>query len=265
MDLIKVRQQTQQTLETANNNSLRMLRQLAAKEGLPGLYAGLTAPLLAVVPAFAVTFYSFDTVTSWQLRNHDTTHITGSKVDLLSISQVAFGGAVSGVPLALTVGPLERFKCLMQVSKVHDSFLGCVRAVYSAEGLKGVFRGTSATILRDVPGNAAYFASYEFLKRQFMALEGNNSGKPSILSTLMAGGLAGMTNWTVAIPFDVLKSKWQTAAPGTYRHVGCVLQHVLATQGPTALFQGLGPALLRAFPANAACLLGVETARSFLR
>ena len=32
----------------------------------------------------------------------------------------------------------------------------------------------------------------------------------------------------------------------------------IRAEGPRGLFQGLTPALLRAFPANAACFLGVE-------
>ena len=235
---------------------------MAVKEGVTGLYAGLTAPLLAVVPAFAVVFYSFDKATTYQVRHMELSPML-NKVDALSISQVALAGAASGLPLGLTLGPLERFKCLMQTSAVHQSFGACVRAVYHQEGLRGVFRGTSATIMRDVPGNAAYFAAYEFFKRQ---LHGDDltTTKPSISTTLLAGGLAGMANWTVAIPMDVLKSKWQTAPAGTFRHVGQVLTHVLQTQGPMALFHGLSPALLRAFPANAACLVGVETARSVI-
>jgi len=64
--------------------------------------------------------------------------------------------------------------------------------------------------------------------------------------------------------FYVVKSKMQVAPPNTYNGMFHVLQHTLSTEGPSALFRGLGPALMRAFPANAACLLGVETARSLL-
>jgi solute carrier family 25 carnitine/acylcarnitine transporter 20/29 len=46
------------------------------------------------------------------------------------------------------------------------------------------------------------------MKREIMAKQGiNDSGKLSPLAVLTAGGLAGMANWAVAIPPDVLKSK----------------------------------------------------------
>ena len=79
---------------------------------------------------------------------------------------------------------------------------------------------------------------------------------------LLAGGVAGMMNWVVALPIDTVKSKFQTN-PAYQTYWEC-FQHILRTGGPTALFRGLSPAMLRAFPANAACLLGVETTKSVL-
>jgi solute carrier family 25 (mitochondrial carnitine/acylcarnitine transporter), member 20/29 len=38
----------------------------------------------------------------------------------------------------------------------------------------------------------------------------------------------------------------------------------VSTEGHGALYKGLGPALIRAFPANAACFLGVEVAKTLL-
>jgi len=38
----------------------------------------------------------------------------------------------------------------------------------------------------------------------------------------------------------------------------------MAKEGPAALYRGIGPVMIRAFPANAACFLGVEAAYAFL-
>jgi solute carrier family 25 carnitine/acylcarnitine transporter 20/29 len=35
-------------------------------------------------------------------------------------------------------------------------------------------------------------------------------------------------------------------------------------EGPTALFTGIRPAMMRVFPANAACFLGMEMAKKSL-
>jgi len=48
--------------------------------------------------------------------------------------------------------------------------------------------------------------TYEYLKNQFIS-EGGNLG---LLSTIAAGGFAGIANWLVGMPPDILKSRLQT-------------------------------------------------------
>jgi len=69
--------------------------------------------------------------------------------------------------------------------------------------------------------------------------------------------------WTIAIPPDVIKSRIQSAATGTYSGFMDCVRKTIATDGVRALWRGLGPAMARAFPANAATFLGVELAKDF--
>ena len=270
MDLIKVRQQSSGVSRTAVATTLAapptstagMFRNIIAQEGMTGLYRGVASPLLAVTPAFAISFYSCDLAKSAMISYEQRQQPTFSKADL-SLLQVAAAGGFSGIPLACVVGPSERIKCLLQVDKTrYSGFLDCAGQLYREGGLQSIFRGTGSTLLRDVPGNAAYFAGYEVCRRQLCILEQRET--PSTPSILLAGGMAGVANWVVAIPFDTIKSRIQTAPAGMYKNYLDVLTQTVQKEGFQALFRGLTPALLRAFPANAACLFGVETARSFM-
>lgn len=50
--------------------------------------------------------------------------------------------------------------------------------------------------------------TYELIKKQ---MESNSDGKSlGVLSTIVAGGCAGVTNWLIGMPADVLKSRLQT-------------------------------------------------------
>jgi solute carrier family 25 carnitine/acylcarnitine transporter 20/29 len=266
LDLVKVKQQvvpSSTTLQLAGRHASSsstqcMLRSIFVKDGVSGLYAGVTAPLLAVVPAFALVFATNDRVKALLA----TTSSDGETAVPLTTAQFALAGGISGVPLALILGPLERIKCEFQVhgaSKYQNSIRNCVRHVHRQ---KTMFRGTGLTMARDVPGNAVYFASYELFRRKICQLQGTDA--PSMTATMWAGGLAGMANWAVAIPMDVVKSRFQVAAPGRYSSCWHVLTDLLRHEGPSALFRGLSPALLRAFPANSACFLGAETVRTIL-
>ena len=126
-------------------------------------------------------------------------------------------------------------------------------------------RGTLLTLCRDVPGYMAWFGTYEYVKYLFLIHLGRvNAAQLPPLAVLVAGGLAGMAYWIAAMPVDVLKSRLQAAPEGTYSGVLDVFRQAIRAEGPAALFKGIAPALLRAFPASAACFYGVEVSKQFL-
>jgi len=81
---------------------------------------------------------------------------------------------------------------------------------------------------------------------------------------MIAGGTAGVAMWSLVIPPDVIKSRLQSAPEGTYKGMLDCTRKTIAQDGVRALWKGLGPAMARAFPANAATFLGVELARKAL-
>jgi hypothetical protein len=75
-------------------------------------------------------------------------------------------------------------------------------------GTDGVDHAPSRTlVLPAVPYRSiAYYAAYEILKSKLAP-----DGKLSPAISLFAGGMAGVSNWLVAVPPDVIKSRFQTA------------------------------------------------------
>jgi solute carrier family 25 carnitine/acylcarnitine transporter 20/29 len=236
------------------------LRKTVAQEGVAGLFRGVSAPLAVVTPVFAVGFWAYDMGQRGIRQYYDY-----KPTRELTLAQLCMAGGFSAIPTMLLVAPSERWKILMQVHKGRYASLGdCARQVYREGGLRGMYRGTALTLCRDIPGNLAWFGTYEVCKSQ-LTKWANPHGDPEEKSTpaiLTAGGLAGMACWAVCIPFDVLKSRQQAAAHSI--SAGQVLRDLLRTEGWRALFRGLRPALLRAFPANAACFYGMEKTRDYV-
>ena len=54
-----------------------------------------------------------------------------------------------------------------------------------------------------------YFGSYEIIQRALVP-EGGDRSEISIGRTIFAGGMAGIFNWIVALPPDVVKSRLQS-------------------------------------------------------
>jgi solute carrier family 25 carnitine/acylcarnitine transporter 20/29 len=106
---------------------------------------------------------------------------------------------------------------------------------------------------------------YEALKRAFADRAGLASTADLGPGALMvAGGAAGTSFWLAVFPTDVIKSRWQVAAPGTYRSLAHCTAALLREGGVRSLWRGFGPALTRAFPANAACFAAYEAAAKVL-
>lgn len=283
LDLIKVR------LQTATNGSASMYHtfsHILKHDGLRGLYRGMLTPLVGVTPIFAVCFWGYDVGRGLGRRyysakdeRHPPSDGIAREETLAGRLRIAvFAGGFSALPTTLIMTPSERIKVMLQIqgagstmagSRIYSGPLDVLRDV----GLRNLYKGTLATLARDVPGSMAYFGVYEAVKLGLSRwLVGPGSGhhdnpeassQPQlpVLAILMAGGLAGWANWLVAIPADVIKSRIQSGVPGSGLSI---LRHLLASEGPRALFKGLGPALVRSFPANAACFLGVELSLQFM-
>ncbi|PKI83588.1 carnitine transporter [Malassezia vespertilionis] len=255
-DLIKTRLQT--APPGTYTNAMDVVKKTIAADGARGLYRGMGPPLIGVTPIFALSFLSYDM--GKQLVFAATPN---RKSKELSLGELAFAGFFSAIPTVLVAGPAERVKVLLQLQgqsssgPAYNGPLDVVRQLYKEGGLRSIFKGTGATLARDGPGSAAYFVAYEAAKR---ALTPKNSD-PSNLNigtTITAGGLAGMAMWSIAIPPDVIKSRFQGAPEGTYKSFLDCARRTVGADGIGALFKGFGPAMARAFPANAAVFVGVE-------
>lgn len=84
--------------------------------------------------------------------------------------------------------------------QLYNGPVDVVRKLYAEGGLSSVYRGTLATVARDGPGSAAYFVSYEAIKK---ALSKPGSDDLSFGAIVAAGGLAGVAMWSIALPADV--------------------------------------------------------------
>jgi len=258
LDTIKVRLQTQNVKPGETplySGTLDCARKTIQKEGFKGLYKGMTTPLVGITPIYAICFLGFGIGKKLQMKDPN---------EELTLLQIGNAGMLAGVFTTVIMAPGERIKCLLQIQSgdpknaKYSGAMDCARQLYKEEGLfRGVYRGTAATLLRDVPASAAYFAGYELLLRN-LTPEGQSRADLSPLRILLAGGSAGILNWIVAIGPDTLKSRFQTAPAGTYTGVRDVFSQMVRNEGISALFKGLTPVMLRAFPANAACFLGFE-------
>lgn len=112
----------------------------------------------------------------------------------------------------------------------NSSSMDVTRHILRKEGVTGLFRGLTATLARECPGNACFFGGYEFTRSVLMMENEKKAdiGKRAVtnvslvhahlarigfLKTWLAGGMAGVCFWVVTFPVDVIKSRIQVFKP----------------------------------------------------
>ncbi len=122
-----------------------------------------------------------------------------------------------------------------------------------------IWLGFDAQLMRDAPFYAFFFGGYELWCYFFRTYV---PSMPDELNYFMSGGLAGVCGWTMAMPFDVPKTnvqaRYDTKVFGSYFPE---LIKIARERGISGLYSGLLPTVVRAFPANAALFLGVESTK----
>ena len=155
LDTVKVRIQTAPVPGAGQtpiySGTFDCIRKTFRGEGFRGFYRGMATPLVGVTPMYAITFFGYSLGLKLQTPPDGTSEYTAM--------QIYNAGMLSAVFTTALNGPGERVKCLLQVQAANPNsptvFKGpidCVAKLYRQGGLRSVFRGTFATLLRDVPG-----------------------------------------------------------------------------------------------------------------
>lgn len=184
-------------------------------------------------------------------------------------------GALSGLTTTLVLQPLDVVKTRMQQTMLFSKTVGLLdeerihfdpsraqvrkppirpgkalraaRTVVEENGLLGLWRGTTPTILRNMMGVGVYFVA---LNQIATHLRGSD---PELAPqyALLAGATARSVSATLLCPLTVIKARFEAAGPCEYRHVLDALYKIARYEGIRGLFSGLLPTVLRDAPYSA--------------
>ncbi|KAK3008123.1 hypothetical protein RJ639_014235 [Escallonia herrerae] len=142
------------------------------------------------------------------------THVDGPNSKGLLCN--AGAGAAAGVIAATFVCPLDVIKTRLQVhglprlanGSVRGSLIvGSLEQIFQKEGMRGMYRGLSPTVLALLPNWAVYFTIYDQLK-SFLSSDDEHH-QLSIGANMIAASGAGAATTTVTNPLWVVKTRLQ--------------------------------------------------------
>lgn len=116
-------------------------------------------------------------------------------------------GALSSGIARTIMNPLERIEILRQTQNFdykNLSFFQSVIKMYKTQGVKGFFKGNTASLMRVLPYSAIEFCSVEFSKN---ILRKFKLSTKNFLGLFLCGAFSGWAAVTATFPLDVVRTR----------------------------------------------------------
>ncbi|KAH7404214.1 hypothetical protein KP509_15G016300 [Ceratopteris richardii] len=273
IDTVKTKLQTRGSA-SMYSGPVDVIIKVFTNQGISGFYCGVQAALVGSVMSSATYFGTYE------LAKCICSNVISIPRTFTPPLAAALGNVVSSAILV----PKEVIKQRMQagaVGSARDVFLHTVQS----EGIKGLYAGYSAALLRNLPSNMISFSAFEYLK--FTWLNMSNASVLTPWQSVVSGALAGALSAAVTTPLDVAKTRLMTQArcaimstgvtglraealarsqaiaAYTYKGVFSTLQQISREEGAHALLKGMAPRIFYSACFSALGFSVFESTRTF--
>ncbi|PWN37633.1 mitochondrial carrier [Meira miltonrushii] len=144
-----------------------------------------------------------------------------------------------------------------------------------SEGIRGLWRGLTPTLVMTVPSQLTYMTCYDLFRTNILALRppATTSSSPSLsnvsgyhmMASLTSGALARSISATLVTPLELIRTRLQ--ASSTSHKLSTTFANLrveVMNKGPRVLFRGLVPTLYRDVPFSAIYFTGYESMKLVL-
>lgn len=185
-------------------------------------------------------------------------------------------GATSGCVSTLVLQPLDVVKTRMQMSAAYSrsihlqpalilepnaGIIKTFRAIISQDGLSGLWRGVTPSVLRNTTGVGVYFMTLNAITSKLSSPDGTLSSGATLLSGAAARSLAVV----LLCPLSVVKTRMETVEfSSKYNNVIHAMRTITFQEGRRGLFSGLLPTIFRDVPYSATYMLIYLRTKEFL-
>lgn len=164
--------------------------------------------------------------------------------------------------------PLDLAKVRLQTA--HEPGQGLVSMIYkiiTKEGFFKIYSGLTASLLRQATYSTTRFGIYEYMKEKYVDVTNKLPSTAVLLPmSMVSGALGGL----VGNPSDVVNIRMQNDATlpvekrRNYRNAFDGIYRIAKAEGPSALFRGLVPNLVRGVLMTASQVVTYDIAKNVL-
>jgi len=213
------------------------------RNGMYSFYEGILPMTAEAIFKVGIRYFSFQLFVE---QYNQSVHGDKKKGATFGLNLV--GGAFAGtVESFLVVIPCELLKVRHMTQEHNVSFGQVFKGVLKDEGFSGLYKGGSATLLRQVTNHMVRFPVFFTLTNY---LKGDDKHKQlPVWQNLFAGGLAGTVSTLFNNPFDTIKTRMQKQ--GQNQTAGEVIRGIYQERGIRGYWAGVSTRILRVAPGQA--------------
>jgi len=274
LEVIKTQLQSSNKMALTSNSNNKVIavgEAILKADGVAGLWRGLPATLVGIIPSRSVYFYAYQ-----RSKKALSPYLPeGSPLNAM------IAGFMAGVSGNTITNPIWMVRTRMQLladaasgQKAYSSYLDAIKTIFREEGIKGFYKGVAASYWGCTEG-AVQFLMYEQFKRRLLKKTNDRRAKEGLkpvdhlpeVTLFFSAAFSKMVASILTYPHEVARTRMREQAKmGVFRYTGMwqTLSVIAKEEGKASMYAGMGVHLLKVVPNSALMFLTYEMVRKWL-